>query len=87
MDKLKTVVIAKDNIAFEGEVEAIIVPTQTGIIEVLPEHMQLVSALTKGELIVKTPEGQENKHFKVTGGVLEVRAHSNVIILVDIEKE
>lgn len=87
MDKLKVVVIAKDKIAFEGEVEALIVPTQTGIIEVLPEHMQLVSALAPGELIVKTPEGEENHHFKISGGVLEVRTHSNVIILADIENE
>ena len=51
----------------------------------MPNHTQLVSALGKGEIIVKIKEG--DKTFKVTGGVLEVRAKSNVIILADIVKE
>lgn len=85
MHNLKVVIIGKDKIAYEGEVESIFVPTQTGIIEVLPIHMQLVSALKEGEIIVK----KENKEikFKVSGGVLEVRPKSNVIILADIVKE
>jgi len=82
---LKISIIAKDKIAYKGEAEAVFVPTQTGIIEILPEHMQLVSALAKGEIIVKTVEGE--KKFKITGGILEVRSKSNVIILADLEKE
>jgi len=82
---LKVAIIGTDKLAYEGEADAVLVPTQSGIIEVLPEHMQLVSALKEGEIIVKASGG--DKTFKVTGGVLEVRAHSNVIILADIVKE
>ncbi len=85
MANLKVAIIGKDKIAYEGEAEAVFVPTQTGIIEVLPEHMQLVSALQAGEIIVKTNEGDKN--FKISGGVLEIRSKSNVIILADIIKE
>jgi F-type H+-transporting ATPase subunit epsilon len=85
MATLKVVIIGKDKILYEGEAESVFVPTKTGIIEVLPEHMQLVSALAPGEIILKTKD--ESKTFKVTGGVLEVRAGSNVIILADIVKE
>ena len=85
MATLKVAVIGKDKLAHEGEADAVFVPTKTGIIEVLPNHTQLVSAIQKGEIIVKTKEG--DKTFKVTGGVLEVRAKSNVIILADIVKE
>ena len=85
MNKLKVAIIGKDKLAYEGEADAVFVPTKTGIIEVMPEHMQLVSALKEGEIIVKTKEG--DKTFKTTGGVLEVRAKSNVIILADIVKE
>ena len=80
---LKVSIISQDQIAFQGDAEGVFVPTQSGIIEVLPEHMQLVSALQKGEIVVKTTDGE--KKFKITGGVLEVRAKSNVIILVDLE--
>ena len=90
--KLKVAIIGKDKLAYEGEADAVFVPTKTGIIEVLPNHTQLISALQAGEIIVKTAGSDSakdgaSKTFKVTGGVLEVRANSNVIILADIEKE
>lgn len=83
---IKVSIIAKDKIAYQGEAEAVFVPTQTGIIEVLPEHMQLVSALSAGEIVLKTKDSITQK-FKILGGVLEVRQKSNVIILADLEKE
>lgn len=85
MQKLIVAIIGKDKLAYEGDANAVFVPTKTGIIEVMPNHTQLISALKEGEIIVKTKEG--DKTFKATGGVLEVRAHSNVIILADIVKE
>ena len=93
MATLKVAIIGKDKLAYEGEADAVFVPTKTGIIEVMPNHTQLVSALQKGDIIVKI-SGKDpstslgaSKTFKVTGGVLEVRAKSNVIILADIVKE
>ncbi|MFA6524053.1 MAG: hypothetical protein WC264_00625 [Candidatus Paceibacterota bacterium] len=82
MHDLKLVIIAKDKIAYEGEADSVFVPTQTGIIEILPTHMQLVSALSGGEIIVK--KADKEIKFKVTGGVLEIRPKSNVVILADI---
>lgn len=77
---LKINIIGKDKIFYEGEADAVFVPSQTGIIEVLPMHMDLVSGLTKGDIILKT-QGNENK-FPILGGVLEVHDGKNVIILV-----
>ena len=82
MANLQVAIIAKDKIVYKGEAESVFVPTETGIIEVLPEHMQLVSALKAGDLIVKK-DGEENI-FKISGGVLEIRVKSDVIILVDL---
>ena len=56
MTNINIAIIAKDKLAYKGEAEAVFVPTQTGIIEVMPEHMQLVSALKAGDLIVKTKD-------------------------------
>lgn len=85
MHKLKITIIGRSGVAYEGEAEAVFVPTKSGIIEVLPNHTQLVSALAKGELILKT--SKDERKYKVTGGVLEVRPESHVIVLADIEKE
>ena len=81
MRKLKISIIAQDKIFYQGEADALFAPTQTGLIEVLPGHMQLVSALAQGEIILKT--NGETKKFTISGGVLEVRAESNVIILLN----
>jgi F-type H+-transporting ATPase subunit epsilon len=85
MHKLKISIIGKDKIAYEGEADSAFVPTKAGIIEILPNHVQLVSALAPGEIILNTSKGQEK--FKVEGGVLEVRSESKIIILADIVKE
>jgi len=82
MTNINIAIIAKDKLAYKGEAEAVFAPTQMGIIEVLPEHSQLISALKAGDLIVKTKAG--DKKFSISGGVLEVRTKSNVIILVDL---
>jgi len=85
MTNLKIVIIGKEGIAYEGEAEAVFLPTQIGVIEVLPNHTQLISALSKGEIVLKN-ENLEKK-FLISSGVLEVRPKSNVIILADIIKE
>ncbi len=85
MATLKISIIGTDKILYEGEAEAVFVPTKSGIIEVLPEHMQLVSALQKGEIILKT--GKSEEKFKISGGVIEIRPESKVIVLADIVKE
>ena len=92
MQKLTVAIIGKDKVLYKGEASAVFVPTKMGIIEVLPEHMQLVSALQAGEIIVKTVGSDSikdgaSKTFKVTSGVLEVRTKSNVIILADVARE
>jgi len=85
MHELKVSIIGKDKIAYEGVAEAVLVPSTTGIIEVLPEHMQLISALKAGEVVLKNGDGE--KKFKIEGGVLEVRPESTVVILVDLARE
>ena len=92
MQKLKLAIISKDKIEYEGEASAIFVPTQTGIIEVMPNHTQLISALKAGEVIVMadaslSSSDPKNIKFRVSGGVLEVRPESNVVILADLIKE
>lgn len=82
---LKVVIISKDSIAYEGIADAVLLPTSTGTIEILPSHVQLISALSGGDITLKI--GKEIKIIKISGGVVEVRSKSNVIILVDIVKE
>jgi len=73
--------ITPEKIIFSGDVLYVTVPTTTGVITVLPAHAPLVSSIAKGELVIKTKE--EEMHFAVFAGVIDVRSGSIVNILVD----
>jgi len=73
--------ITPEKIIFEGEILSVTVPTTTGTITVLPTHAPLVSSITKGELLIKTKN--EEMHFAVFAGVIDIRPGSVVNILVD----
>ncbi|WKZ24014.1 MAG: ATP synthase F1 subunit epsilon [Candidatus Dojkabacteria bacterium] len=66
----------------QQQVEWILVPTDTGIIAVYPEHMDLYSKLIPGELIVKT--AAETHEIVVTDGVIQVSQGTLVSVLVEV---
>lgn len=78
---LKLKLITPEKIIFDGEVQHVTVPTTTGVITVLPTHVPLVSSIAKGELVIKTQD--EEVHFAVFAGVIDIRPGSVVNILVD----
>jgi len=65
---------------FEGNVYSLSIMTATGRITVLPNHSPLVSVVGKGEIIVKTKEGEEFK-FESQHGILDVRPSKTVVML------
>lgn len=81
-NKLNISLISRNGVSYQGEALEVILPTKAGVIAVLPNHTELVSALKEGEIKIKINE-KEEKVFPIFGGVLEVRKNSNVIILVD----
>lgn len=55
---------------FEQDVDGVTIPTTLGQITVLPHHVNLVSILAGGELIVR--DGDKQFPLAITGGILEV---------------
>jgi F-type H+-transporting ATPase subunit epsilon len=64
----------------ESHIDEVLVPTAQGQIGILPHHINLVTQITNGEIIIKH-KGKE-QYMAVTGGFLEV-AHGKVSILAD----
>lgn len=62
------------------EVDEIILPTETGEITILPNHVPLVTKIKPGEMIIK--KGQKASFFAITGGFLEI-IDNKVTILAD----
>ena len=72
-------ILTPEKIAYRDKVSEIVIPTESGYITVLPDHIPIVSILKPGELIIKKESSEDS--FAVSAGVLEVRKRSRVIIL------
>ena len=73
-------IITPEKIVFKEEVDEIIVPTITGVIGILPNHVPLVTQVAEGEIIVK--KDAKLYSLAVTGGFLEV-SKNHVSILTN----
>lgn len=85
MGKLKLKIITPERVLLESEVDSLSVPTQMGEITVLPNHIPLVANLAPGEL--KVVENDTRHFLSVTGGVIEVRAGNEIVVLADAAEE
>lgn len=63
-------IITPEKIVFKEEVDEIVVPTVTGEIAILSNHVPLVTQVMEGEIIVK--KGPKLYSLAITGGFLEV---------------
>jgi|SRR5581483_1327078 len=73
-------IITPEKITFKEEVDEATIPTSTGQITVLPNHVSLVSQVIPGELIIK--KSGRTEYLGVTGGFLEVN-NNRVTLLAD----
>jgi len=64
-------IVSQDRMVFEGDVDIIVVPGESGEMGILPNHTPLLSTLKYGILRVRT--GDEEQVFTVAGGVVEVQ--------------
>ncbi|HSR88979.1 MAG TPA: F0F1 ATP synthase subunit epsilon [Candidatus Udaeobacter sp.] len=78
---LKFKIVTPEKVIYENEISQVSVPTMSGEITILPNHIPLISVLKAGELKIKDKTGEHN--LAVSGGFLEVRGQNEVVILAD----
>ena len=75
-------VVAKDIPA-----EALLIPTATGQINVLPQHTHIVTQLETGKVSVFGGSDDPDRHFTVTNGVCKVLEGKIVILTTTSEED
>ena len=70
---------------FSGEVKLVKVPGSNGSFEIMKNHAAIISALTDGEVKVKTDSG-EILQYKISGGVVEMKNNHIIVLAESIEK-
>lgn len=63
-------IITPEKVIYKDEVQEVIAPTENGEIAILPNHINLLTKIIPGEMIVK--KGSEQQYLAITGGFLEV---------------
>jgi len=90
---MKLSIYSLQNTLFEGEVDKVTLPTPQGEITVLDNHIPLITLINPGYVRytpLLTVEASKEYNFsgtqkviKLSGGVLEVRPQSEVVILAE----
>lgn len=73
-------IITPEKVIYKDEVDEVIIPTVNGEIAVLPHHVNLLSQIIPGELIIK--KGEKTESIAITGGFLDVNKNG-INILAD----
>ena len=81
MAKLKFKIVTPEKVVFQKEIDQLTLPTQTGQITILPNHIPLLSALQAGEMIIKNEK--EEIPLAISGGFVEVKPNSEVVVLTE----
>lgn len=71
-------IITPDKRIFSGDVTSVSVPGADGRFQVLNNHAPIISTLQKGQVRIKSSEGE--KTFEVKGGVIEVLKNKVVVL-------
>jgi F-type H+-transporting ATPase subunit epsilon len=78
---IKFEIVTPERVVLQQEILQITVPTTSGEITVLPDHIPLVSVLQPGVIELKRPDG-ESEIMSVSGGFIEVRK-DKIVVLAD----
>lgn len=74
-------IVTQERTVFSGEVKSVSLPGTEGRMGILPNHSPLLTTLGFGEVLVRTPNGDE-QYFAIGGGYAEVQP-DNIIVLAD----
>lgn len=64
-------IISPHSVIFTGKVELVQLPGKLGRFTVLKNHAPIISALDKGVVLYRTPDGKEDS-VEINGGLVDV---------------
>jgi F-type H+-transporting ATPase subunit epsilon len=77
-------ILSPDKIAFDGDVESVLVHGEAGVFQVLNGHAPILSTLLPGDVKVIS-QGKE-LHFHASHGILEFNHNRGVILADSVER-
>jgi len=81
MSKINFQITTPEKTVYQAPVDSVTLTTEMGEITILPGHIPLVANLVPGEMQIKV--AGVTTPYVVTGGFVEVRPKSEVVVLAD----
>jgi F-type H+-transporting ATPase subunit epsilon len=78
--KLHLEIITPTKVVLSEEVDQLTIPTVNGEISILPNHVDLLTKVSTGEMLIK--RNNKNDYFAIMGGFLEI-SQNKVTVLSD----
>lgn len=78
-ESLELEIVTPDRAVFAASALSVVVPGTDGEMEVLPDHLPLLTTIHAGSLIVSTVNGDTRKFF-IDGGFAEIQPNRVVIL-------
>lgn len=75
--------VTPEGALFEGQAASLTLPTETGEITVLPNHVPMVSAIASGAASITLEDGFE-EDIAISGGFLQIKGLNEVVILAQM---
>lgn len=81
MSTIEVRIVSAEQEIFSGAVSAVFAPAEMGEVGIFPQHAPLLTRLKPGDVRIRREDG-EDRHFFVSGGILEVQPFM-VTVLTD----
>jgi F-type H+-transporting ATPase subunit epsilon len=81
MKHLSVKIVTPQSVVVSEEYISASIPTVTGELTILPNHLPLVGKIKAGEIVLRREDGESR--LSVSSGILEVRPESHLVILAD----
>ncbi len=81
MDIIKFKIATPEKVVYEDEIKQVSIPTTSGEITILPNHIPLVSVVQAGEMKIVDKDGEHV--LAIASGFVEVRVNNEVVVLAD----
>jgi len=81
MQTIKLKIVSHTGVVFSEECVYVSLPTETGIIGILPNHEKLVTKLKEGSITVRFEDNKEQQ-ILISGGVLSIE-NNDITIIAD----
>ena len=83
---IRLTILTLKQVVFEGTVQSITLPGESGELTVLPNHVPIITAIKKGSISALMAEGERyegdsRKYFESGGGIFEFTNNEATILL------